>query len=158
MKRLSKLRLGVAILAGAGVVGSFTVLAVAAPEVEHRGAAAAVYCFPKDKAARKASLDHAKSAASDADAAAQAAAEAVKNARNALTRLVSTQAKARAAYWKTHRQPKQRAAFLAAQMKAQAKLKAMLNAALSAASDANAVATQAHAAEQSAKSAFDRCS
>src|SRR5260370_42042513 len=115
MVRLSKLRLGVALLAAAGVVGSFAVLAIAAPDLSHRGAAAAVYCFPKDKAGRKAALATAKAAASDADAAAQAADATVTKTRKTLTNLVASQAKAKAAYWKTHRQAKLRAAFLAAQ-------------------------------------------
>src|SRR5260370_40310563 len=112
MVRLSKLRLGVALLAAAGVVGSFAVLAIASPDLSHRGAATAVYCSPKDKPGRKAALATAKAAASDADAAAQAADATGARTGKTLTTLLGSEARGKAAYWERHRPAKPHATVL----------------------------------------------
>jgi hypothetical protein len=158
MNRRPKLRLVLAALGVAGVVASFSMLAVAAPNVAHRGASAAVYCLKTDKANRKQQLDQAKSvSASAADSAAQAAV-AVTKARKTVTALVRAQAKAKTAYWKTHRAAKARATFLAAQAKVLKKAKSSLAADVSASAAAQRAASNARAAQATAQAAYDQCS
>jgi hypothetical protein len=156
--RSKTLRLVLALLAAAGVVATLAVLAVAAPAVSHRGAAAATYCFPSDKQDRKAALDSANAAVASAQSLIRTRGAAVTAAKTALKNLVKAQARAKAAYFKKYKGPHKRQLFLKAQRNALAAAeKKIANAqkALAAAQRALAVARQA---QVNAQGAFDQCS
>jgi hypothetical protein len=158
VNRRPRLRLVLAALGVAGVVGSFAMLAVAAPTVAHRGASAAVYCLTSEKANRKQQLDQAKSVSASAAVAAGRAATVVTRLRKSVSALVLAQAKAKKTYWKTHRAAKARATFLAAQAKALKKAKASLAAAVAASARAQRSAASARTAQVTAQAAYDQCS
>jgi hypothetical protein len=142
----------------AGLVASFAMLAVAAPNVAHRGASAAVYCLKSEKSNRKQQLDQAKNANADAATSAARSSALATKLRKSYNALVVSQAKAKNAYWKTHRAPKARAAFLAAQRKALTKAKTSLAAALRASVAAQQAAASARTAQVTAQAAYDQCS
>jgi hypothetical protein len=155
--RLPKLKLVFAALGAAGVMASFTMLAVAAPGVVHRGASAAVYCLPSEKANRKAQLDRAKSVTASATTSAARAAAVVKKVKKSLADLTGRQTRAKRAYFKTHHSTRARAKFVAAQHKALLKVKASLKAATLASATAQRTLTRARAAQAAAQAAFNQC-
>jgi hypothetical protein len=158
MPRRRTLRLVFAALGAVGLVASFAMLAVAAPSVAHRGATAAVYCLPSEKASRKQHLDQAKSVSASAATAATRAAALVTKLRKAVAALVKRQANAKKAYWKTHKSARPRGTFLGAQAKALKKAKTSLANAVSASSAAQQAAARARTAQVTAQAAYDQCS
>ena len=157
MPSVSKIRLALAVLGVAGIVSSFAVLATAAPTVAHRGAAAAVYCLKSEKANRKNTLDAAKRAAATATTSAGRRAATVTKARKAAAALAARQAKAKIAYWKTHRSTKLRHAFQISQKKDLARAQSTLKAALRAHAAAKTAAARAQARQRAAQAAYGQC-
>lgn len=151
------LRFAFAALAAGGVLAAFAMLAIAAPNVAQRSAAGSVYCLPSEKANRKTQLEQAKSVNAAAAASEGNAAVAAANSRNAVNDLVVRQAKAKKAYFKTHRSVTSRARFLTAQHKALANAKSALAAAITAYGAAQRAATAARTAQVSAQAAYDQC-
>ncbi|MDX6475562.1 MAG: hypothetical protein QOH95_1073 [Gaiellaceae bacterium] len=132
-------------------------LAVAAPGVSHRGASAAVYCVPSEKANRKAQLDRAKSVTATASGSAARAAALVKKVRKTLAGLPKLQAKAKKAYFKKHHSAKARAKFVKAQHKTLAKVKASLKVDIARSTTAQRNLARARAAQAAAQASFSQC-
>jgi hypothetical protein len=153
----AKARWVTAVLGAVGLVAASAMLAWAAPSTVHRGAAAAAYCLPSEKANKKQARDQAVSVAADARAGVAGATAALARAQRAAKALAVVQARARKIYFRLHASKKLRASFVARQTKAAKRLHARVAAATAALARARAAAAAAAAVAAVAQAAYGRC-
>ncbi|MFL5955223.1 MAG: hypothetical protein ACJ76I_14060 [Gaiellaceae bacterium] len=147
-----------AVLGAVGLVAASAMLAWAAPRTVHRGAAAAAYCLPSEKANKKQARDQAVETAGEARAAVVRATAALAKARRAARALAAAQLRAKQAYFATHASKRLRAAFVAKQAKATKHARAKVAAATAALARARTAAANAAAAAAAAQAVYGRCS